>query len=201
MPDSSIIIINNLINQAEQIGRNLVLGTLREEGYSRALKTLANRNEQLLSVRSEHVGRENYALMTGEPINNLILSTKEGEIIEFYNCKINVTKQHTLVKTPLQGVDGTVKEFIQASDYTVTVSGDLIMANPKAFPLEPLNLLNKILSKAESLQVASVYLESGFGITELVFERANFNQSNLKHFNVMPFSIDFISDNKHNLED
>ena len=61
------------------------------------------------------------------------------------------------------------------------------------FPYRDLYLLNQILNGAKSIQVASVYL-CIFDIDKLVFKSASFDQEKLKHFNVMPFTLSFVSD-------
>ena len=60
-----------------------------------------------------------------------------------------------------------------------------------------MQLLNKILSKNESIDVVSVYLNEIFDITKLVFVRGNFDQKQMKFFNVMPFTLNFQSDIDH----
>ena len=47
------------------------------------------------------------------------------------------------------------------------------------------------------MEVASPYLEA-FGICKVVLKQAQFNQSNLKHFNVMPFELTLLSDTDYN---
>jgi len=53
--------------------------------------------------------------------------------------------------------------------------------------------LNEILSTTGSLSVDSAYLDV-FGISKLVVKKADFNQSSWKYFNIVPFTIDFLSD-------
>jgi hypothetical protein len=57
--------------------------------------------------------------------------------------------------------------------------------------------LNGILSSADSIYVASRYLDI-FDITQLAFKNADFNQSGLKYFNVLPFTLTFESDMDYN---
>ncbi len=122
---------------------------------------------------------------------------KEGEDlgvkIEFVNARINAIKKNTIVSTALVNRAGRIKERIQVDDYDVTISGSLMVETPGTFPYEELSRLNQILSEAESIFVASKYLDI-FKITKLALKSADFNQDNLKHFNVMPFVLKFDSD-------
>jgi hypothetical protein len=92
---------------------------------------------------------------------------------------------------------GKVKERIQADDYMMKISGNLCMNESGKFPYDLMKQLNGILSSANSIYVASRYLEI-FDITQLTFIDANFNQSTLKYFNVMPFTLSFVSDMDYN---
>jgi hypothetical protein len=92
---------------------------------------------------------------------------------------------------------GKVKERIQADDYIVKISGNLCMNESGKFPYDLMKQLNGILSSAHSIYVANRYLDI-FDITQLAFKNASFNQSTLKYFNVMPFTLDFVSDMDYN---
>jgi hypothetical protein len=54
-------------------------------------------------------------------------------------------------------------------------------------------LLNKILSEAKSIGVASVYTDI-FGINKIVMKDSRFDQSMWLNFNEMPFTLNFESD-------
>jgi hypothetical protein len=73
----------------------------------------------------------------------------------------------------------------------------MMMTEAGKFPFEMLKQLNGILSSANSIYVASRYLDI-FAITQLAFMDADFNQSTLSYFNVMPFTLSFISDMDYN---
>jgi len=47
------------------------------------------------------------------------------------------------------------------------------------------------------MEVASPCLEA-FGICKVILKSADFKQSNLKYFNVMPFELSLISDTDYN---
>lgn len=201
MQDNSIIIINSLASKANEIVRNTVIGKASEAWYRMALgSTIAPTADDLQLIKNcECMPFSKYYPLTKVP-NNVILKTASGIKIGFFNCKINVTKSNTIVKTALVGAKGTVKEFIQALDYSVQITGDLIA--PKGeFPISQLSVLNHVLSESESLLVSSVYLESVFGISKLMVDKALFNQASMKSLNVMPFDIYCTSDEDYKLED
>lgn len=140
-------------------------------------------------------------LLTDElPRNNIVLmATVDGESynIEFADAKCKVVKENTIKETAIVNRRGTVKEYICASDYTVTISGNLFVKSRNDFPFEALELLNRLLNTTERMPVASVYL-SFFGINYLVFKTGTFDQQTAKYVNVMPFSLTFASDENYN---
>ncbi len=130
--------------------------------------------------------------LTPEYDNELVLKANDGTIIHLVGCEIDVTQKNNIVETALVGRAGKVKERIQQEDYTVNVHAKLF-GPLEAFPHEDLKLLVKILSSQSSIACSAVYLDL-FGITKLVFKTAQFNQKQLKHFNVLPVELTFVSD-------
>lgn len=127
--------------------------------------------------------------------NNIILRLDNEYEIEFIDAEINLTKSSDIKSTALVNRAGTVKERIQEKDYGVVIKGNL-QAERDRFPWDEMHNLNKILSAAKSIEVASVYL-SLFDICKLAFTTATFNQTEWKHFNIMPFSLTFDSDSDY----
>ena len=53
-----------------------------------------------------------------------------------------------------------------------------------------------LLKRAENLKMASKYTEA-FDITDVVLKKATFDQNQIKLFNVMPFRLEFLSDESY----
>jgi hypothetical protein len=181
----------NAINAARQIGIGLGGQAARTALYKTALSVEVKelrglRNGQLL-LDNEHSKQDE------SNRNKIVLKLPDywGEI-EFIGAKINVQKQNKIVETELVNRAGKVKEFIQQSDYNITINGQLF-SQDGMFPYDELDLLNYILSQSTNINVASRYLKL-FGINKMVFKSATFDQNQLKYFNVMPFSLSFVSD-------
>jgi hypothetical protein len=136
-------------------------------------------------------------LMTDENSrrNNIILRLDNEYEIEFIDAKINVTKSNDIKATALVNRAGTVKERIQEKDYGLEIKGTL-QAERDRFPWSEVYALNKILSAATNIEVASAYLEL-FDICKLAFKTANFNQSDRTYFNIVPFTLTFDSDSDY----
>lgn len=124
------------------------------------------------------------------------MKTDNGDIIVFIDAKIDVSKEMLIKNTMLVNRKGSVKEFVYEKDYEVKITGNLFTNEAGKFPYEELKLLNEILSTSGSLSVDSAYLDI-FGISKLVVKTADFNQESWKYFNVIPFVIDFVSDDDY----
>ncbi|MDR1544845.1 MAG: DUF6046 domain-containing protein [Prevotellaceae bacterium] len=191
----------NIANQARIIGIGLGGQAARTSLYKSAI-TVAQKTANLRDLLYlDDFTHAETMLENHHQRNKIILSCaddvypergNDSEII-FTGAKINVQKQNKVVQTELINRAGTVKEFIQEQDYNVSITGQLFAENSNFFPYDELDLLNMILTTSTHIKVASRYL-SLFGVNKLVLKSANFDQNNLQYFNVMPFSLSFVSD-------
>jgi hypothetical protein len=214
---AGLVIIDNGKNAARQIGETTESWLLRTGAYATAnainlaVRTAIDKSKpdkkypfgyvslpttELDTLQKKHP-ESKYTnmrfLQENIPVNNLILKNKNNDFIEFVNAKICVTKQNTIVETPLVNRTGTVKEYIHARDYEINVSGD-IMVDTNYYPAFEIGVINEFLTSPEEFKIANVYLES-FKIDNMVFKSGDFDQQGQKYFNVLPFRFQFISDN------
>jgi hypothetical protein len=59
--------------------------------------------------------------------------------------------------------------------------------------------LIRLLKEPAALKVANKYLEA-FDISKVVLKNADYDQSSQKYMNVLPFSVNFISDEDYELQ-
>lgn len=114
--------------------------------------------------------------------NALIL---ENAIVE---CSI----PKTIVKTPITGRDGTVKEYIQDGDVEVTISG--VLVSPKgstARPMQAIEALREVAGLKRSLSFDHPMLEA-IGATQLVIESIAFPAH--QYMNAQPYTLRCVSD-------
>lgn len=103
--------------------------------------------------------------------------------------QVNMTK--TIVKTAIQGLDGTVKEYINDGDYEITIRG-AIVSNDRSYPSEQVKQLHQILLIKDALDVESEYLNV-FGIYNVVVESYSFPQQEGMQ-NLQLFELQCVSD-------
>ena len=141
-------------------------------------------------------------------LTSLRISTHyEGErySLLFQEVIISVTQERNIVTTPLQGRDGTIKEYISNGDYGITL--DIALTDyegasseqvdeefllPKQdYPLGQLETLRKLLNTPEAVEVESDFLYA-FGIKSAVVTSFSLQQET--HSNRQSVQIQMLSD-------
>ena len=80
----------------------------------------------------------------------------------------NVNQSRNIVKTPIQGLDGTVKEYISDGDYIINIKGIIQGANG-IYPFDDVNNFISICQAKCALTIFSDYLQI-LGISNIVIE-------------------------------
>lgn len=94
--------------------------------------------------------------------------------IDLEGVLLTVHRHKNIVKTEIQGRNGTVKEYIGDSDYEVGISGIITGLNG-SYPLSAVQQLNRVLDAQIPLTMTSRYLQT-LGINYLVIEDADIDQ-------------------------
>ena len=113
------------------------------------------------------------------------------QAMKFETVLFNVTQVKTIIKTPMLGVKGSIKQFICDGDYEINIIGKLIASNGKR-PKELLSALKSILDAPIPLAVNSYYLNE-LGIYSILVESAEYPQ-NAGEYSQQTFSIRAYSD-------
>jgi hypothetical protein len=136
-----------------------------------------------------------FVSMLGTPVYSNFVLLPAGDIqdaLRIDTVIMTVDQTKNIVKTPIQGRNGTVKEYISDGDFMVSIQGVLISPYPLVFPKEDIDLFVKYCKLNEQLPVASFFLEL-FGITDIVIEHYKVGEK-LGSRNEVPFQIDALSD-------
>lgn len=115
----------------------------------------------------------------------------KGEIIQFDGIRIDtvlfdVSISKNIVKTAINGRDGTVKQFISMGDYEINAQGIIIGASDannggfsvsetNRVPESEIRKFNEIIQVPQEIEVISEFLDF-FDISTVVFEGANVGQ-------------------------
>lgn len=110
---------------------------------------------------------------------------------------LTVSNDKNIIKTVIQGRNGTVKEYISDGDYQIELKG-IISNKDNVYPKETIQKLINILKIPSEIPVISDYLQL-FGINYVVIVPSNFPQ--IEGFrNQQEFTITMLSDEPINLE-
>lgn len=143
-----------------------------------------------------------YRSSLGTPVITDI-TFKGGTYVDYNNRSVNfddvtlvtvllqVSQPNKIIKTEIQGRDGTVKEYIGKDDYSVTVNG-IITGTNGAYPYSEVRALKNMLNAPIAIEVVSRYLQN-LDIYNLVVEDWAFEQD-AGGYSYQGFTINCISD-------
>lgn len=115
----------------------------------------------------------------------------KGEVIPFDGIRLDtvlfdVSIEKNIVRTPINGRDGTVKQFISLGDYAISCQGIIIgesdavnagfdVTETNVVPESEIRKLNEIMRVPQEIEVVSEFLDF-FDVSTVVIEGANFSQ-------------------------
>lgn len=157
--------------------------------------------------------RGGLAGLLGRSVWATVTLASEAYELEYYNNKTQVIERTTMppvsvqlgtvlvdvqlskniVTSAINGLNGTVKEYISDGDYEVSLRGALVNEKGYDYPLSQFKQLNDVLKAPVSLQVTSEYLAL-FPIHNLVVKGYTLPQTEGSS-NTQLFEINALSDN------
>ncbi len=128
--------------------------------------------------------------------------------VELAECIITVNQEKNIVTTPMQGRDGTVKEYISDGDYTISVDAAVSSYtinqetqsdynDSQAYPLSQLEDVIDLLKIKDTVAVHSDFLTL-FKITDVVVKSYAMVQET--HSNRQGFNIQMLSDSAYEIK-
>lgn len=157
-----------------------------------ALDTLIYKTniDKLVSSESKEENRSTNAQSAlGSPVfSNLIFKARQYKDNDLKDVKtfeddvildcvlFDVAQAKTIITTPIQGFNGTIKEFISDGDYTLNIRGVINGSKNGIYPLTQAKNLFEALKSPIELEVTSWYLNELFGITHIVITDFQYNQ-------------------------
>jgi hypothetical protein len=103
-----------------------------------------------------------------------------------------VNQPKNIVKTPIAGRDGTVKEYISDGDYMLDIRGEIISQFPLVYPKDDVKIFIELMRLKKQIPIASDFLQL-FGIDAIVVEDWGIAEK-LGSRNEVPFYITAVSD-------
>lgn len=135
-------------------------------------------------------------LLDSKPTTGIVAgqltSGKAPLLLRIDTALITVSQTTNIVKTPIQGRDWDVIEYIAQANFIIDVEGSIVSPFLNQFPEDDLKKLIDWLTRPEQVQVASNFLLL-FGITDIVITDKKWSEK-MGSRNEVPFSFTAISD-------
>ena len=135
----------------------------------------------------------------GTPVFDQLIFPRDGneaiqlnEDLVINDVLFTITRPKIIVRTPVQGRRGRVKEIISLDDYQIDIVGKIVGQFPLERPVEQLRTLSQIESFEGSVGIAVNFL-SLFNIDTIVIDRIRI-QEREAYYNEIPFEITASSD-------
>ena len=144
----------------------------------------------------------------GVPTLTSLAFNYKGEKIEFEECIITINQEKNIVATPMEGRDGTIKEYISDGDYSISVEAAVCsyIINQKdeadqqashAYPKEQIEKAIRFLKIKDALEVQSDFLTL-YLIKNVVVKSYAMVQET--HSNRQAFTIQMLSDTPYEIK-
>ena len=113
----------------------------------------------------------------------------ESIIIDAVLVTVNIASK--VIRTEIQGSNGTVKEYIGQDDAQITING-IVVAKNGSYPRDIVSKINNWINAPVSKGIVSNYLQN-IGITDVVVMDASFGQEE-GSYSQEKFTINCVSD-------
>lgn len=104
---------------------------------------------------------------------------------------LNVSRPKNIVKTVIEGRDGTIKEYIGNDDWQISING-IINGDNGHYPTDEVRALQNVIDASIQIEVVSRYLQN-IGIYNIVITDHSFDQE-AGGYSKQNFTINCISD-------
>lgn len=116
-----------------------------------------------------------------------------GATLHLNNVEVSTTKQTNIVRTSINGVSGTFKEFYNDGDLIINLTGSLIGTIPFQNDIQNLNNFSKINLANERFHIHSDFINTTFGVYSVIMSDFSLTL-NKDYSNVVDYTITLESD-------
>lgn len=104
----------------------------------------------------------------------------------------SIQQSKNIVKTPINGRNGTIKEYVGMGDYSINIKG-VIAGTRGRYPVEAVDNLMEFLTYNQSIKIYSKHLNERFNIDEIVILDFDLKQEEGR-YSQQSFEINALSD-------
>lgn len=109
--------------------------------------------------------------------------------IELRNCVLTASMTNQVVKTAINGMAGTVKEWVSNGDVAIGLTVTLLTEGSNEYPWGAVEALMKVLGKDEALEIESRWLNDVWGVTRVVVESYHLTGHTERNYEVVEVSL------------
>lgn len=125
----------------------------------------------------------------------------EYDAIVMQTVLVDISMSKNIIATPIQGLNGTIKEYVSMGDYHINIQGNIVGETylntvrdiGSVYPLTDTKLLAQICQVGKSINITSQFLNEVFDINEVVVTDFKFAQAE-GFRNQQPFQLSLLSD-------
>lgn len=140
---------------------------------------------------------EGYDLLTTITLRRADLKT-----LRINDATVNISREKRLIRTPLTGLGGTIKEYIGSGDYDIAITVGVVAVRDGGivdeYPEAGISEVREFLEENQSLSVSSTFFAL-FGISDIVITRFSLRQET--HSNRQVIEIQAVSDVNYVIKD
>lgn len=156
---------------------NIILSTFGLANIKPKLFNLPNEEEQDEAFAISYLGTPVYSNLI---INKGSYTDDNGKVISYNGLDVDtvlfdVFMDKNIIKTVLQGRNGSVKEYISDGDFEVIIRGALVSKEANKYPAQEFDTLKTICKLPVAIEVYSGFLQF-MSIHNLVIHSYNFPQ-------------------------
>lgn len=127
-----------------------------------------------------------------------------GDVIGFDDVRLQsvlivANQAKNVIKTPISGRDGTVKEYISAGDFVISVSGQIV-SESNTYPELEVENFRSVMEANASLSVVSSFINDSLNVGNIVIENYKISQVRGSR-NAVEISFNAVSDVSRDLEE
>jgi len=161
----------------EKLLNNVVVGKI-SDAKSQIMRGNAVVNESDEQLRRSQLGTPIYTEVVIKKTSDTTVTSGQfsgNGFLRFDSCIVTINQQRNIIKTPIQGRNGTVKEYISDGDYSISLKGSIFGDRPDKAPNQIMNDIYNLFVEPNELWIESNFIQY-FGVQYVVIENYTITQ-------------------------
>lgn len=130
--------------------------------------------------------------------NASVISSDISLDYTFQTVQFVITQTRNIVTTPINGLNGTIKEFIADGDYIINCNANIVFNGMDYIDYQLLQNIQTLFQVQDTIQIESKIINNIFNINNVVLKDYKFTQPQVGMRNIQNISFSLLSDNPNN---